>query len=163
MAEISAAATDHRVEGLAAKRDYVAAYVGLSWPDFAGAYDRLGQSRLVFSWSWTVFFFPWIWLIYRTVWPLGFCVWALELTAVGFMGRWAFLTVLPIRIFFGAFGRSIFLRHALRKVSRAIESSSSEREVLAQVKAAGIAKGAALFLVVIPMLVLFLILHPYRY
>jgi hypothetical protein len=143
------------------KSVYLAAYVGLSWPDFANAYERLRRGRNPLSWSWVLFLFPWIWLVYRKLYPLGFAVWVCDIATFEVFGQWAAVAALPIHLFIGAYGRSLLVRRALREIDRTRQSVHPEQAVMDALKDQGIGRGAALFGVVIAMTCVATIFYDY--
>lgn len=134
--------------------DYLAAYVGgLTWSDFAPIYRRIRQGRMPLSWSFTLFFFPWIWLIYRKMPAAGIAVWLVDAVACVNFSPWFSVIKLLIGIGVATFGRALFVRRAMHAVALARAAHPDRDSALAALKDQGMAQGAALFGLVIPLLV----------
>lgn len=134
--------------------DYLAAYAGrLTWQDYAPLYRRMREDRSPLSWSFALFFFPWIWLIYRKMPIVGVAVWAVDFGAF-YVSPWCSVIKPLISVGLGIFGRTLFVRQAMRAVARVRAEHSDRDAALALLKDQGMAKGAALFGLVVPLLLI---------
>jgi hypothetical protein len=134
--------------------DYLAAYAGrLTWSDFAPVYRRIQKGRLPLSWSFGLFFFPWIWLIYRKMPVAGIAVWAVDAGAI-YVSPWFSVLKLAIGIGLAIFGRALFVRRAMDAVALVRAAQPDRDAALAALQDQGMAKGAALFGLVIPLLLI---------
>ena len=147
---IAAADSDEAADG----SDYLAAYAGLSWPSFAPVYPKIWESGAPVSWSFTLFFFPWIWLVYRKMPQQALVVWAVEIASFRLLHEWGIAVTLPISVAVGLFGRGWFVRRATFEVVRVRKTAHDKAAALAALKDQGIARGGALFGLVIPMLII---------
>jgi hypothetical protein len=140
------------------QKELLAAYVGLTWEDYEKTYARLMAGGSGLGFSWILFFFPWLWLVYRKLYLAGIAVWLLDALPRP-VGWWLAVPALLAHVAVAVYGRAYFLKHAMAEVAAVRAAAPSDVAAFDSLKDGGIAKGAGLFGVCIPLLLLAALLH----
>jgi hypothetical protein len=133
------------------QRELVAAYVGAGWEYYEKTYQSIIAGRSGLGWSWTLFFFPWIWLTHRKLYLAGIVVWVLDILPRP-TERWVALATLAAHVAVAVYGQAFFLKRAIAEVEAVRRRSPSDVAAFDALKDKGIARGAGLFGVAIPLL-----------
>jgi hypothetical protein len=121
------------------RRDYLRAYVGPNWQEYAGVFDAMAKKdRLVFSWSWSIFLVSWQWMVYRRrySWAISQCI---LIVAVQYLIRGSLALAISFLIwsFFAAYGKALYVRSALADIDRAHARTNDQHQRVEHVVARG--------------------------
>jgi len=123
--------------------DYLERYVGPNWDGFRPVAERLRDGGIGIGWSWSAFFFQALWLVYRRRFAWAVIIMLLPGAVDYLMPVVSGFLSLPAVIAIGVFGKSVYLRHALRRVDQIVAATTDERERLRQIDLAGGVDGNA--------------------
>ena len=141
------------------RRDYLRAYVGSNWGDFASVFDDMEKRpRLVSSWSWTAALVPAVWLAYRKryIWAVAMLV---ANVAVGHLLRGVahLVVALAITVLLGCFGKALYVRSALSDIDAILRQTADQHQRVALVSAKGGVSDKSIVVIVSVLLALWFI------
>jgi hypothetical protein len=135
------------------QKELLAVYVGPAWEDYEKTYQRLLAGGSGLGWSWSLFFFPWMWLTFRKLYLAGIAVWVLDILPRP-VGWWIAVISLLAHVAVATYGKAFFLKRSMIEVDTVRAAAPSDQVAFDRLKDAGIARGAGLFGVVIPLLLI---------
>jgi hypothetical protein len=146
--------------------DYLPRFVGPNWELYRPVAESLQNGKPALSWSWSAFLFTELWLAYRrrfswTALFIGFTM----VAGTAFGSNGGEYAICASRILIAVFGKSLYLREALRRIDKIIATVPDASARMKRVDRAGGVDENAVIVVILLMLAssaaLFWYLFPY--